>query len=102
MKVCLTKTMAKEIKKNCKDIIAAAALVEFTPEKYRLLVDYNGGLFMDYNMNTGNIKAIKISYPESFYACPRYITSKDLRRVFEASNKTYTGFFERIREEIEI
>lgn len=54
----------------------------------------------DYINNTYNV--IKITYPDNYYACDRYITTNDLLKVFRGSDKTLAGFIDNFKDYIEI
>lgn len=83
MKIRVTKVMANYINKMAKAgelHIDCAWVHEFTFNEYKICVgdpwvaeDYG-----DYNWETGGIRAIQIDYPAEYYACPKYITSKEL------------------------
>lgn len=100
MRVQATKTMAREIKKQTG---FSATLEKFSPERYEVIVDYD--LLAneeDYNWGDRLFSAIRIDYPAEFYAIPRYLSTRDLRRIFRESDKTFNGFFEAVKNAIEI
>lgn len=100
MRVQATKTMAKEIKKQTG---FSATLEKFTPERYEAIVDYD--LLAneeDFNWENRLFSAICIDYPPECYAFPRYLSTRDLRRIFKDSDKTFGGFFEAVKKAIEI
>ena len=78
-------------------------LEKFTLEQFKIFVDID--IFShenDYNPTTNKIQAIKVIYPDEFYALPRYITTNELIKAFRRSDKTTAGFIQAIRDEIEI
>lgn len=101
MKVKATQPMTKLIKERFPTF--GVRLVKFTPDEYKTFVDYD--VFRnekDYNPRTGKLQAIRIDYPADCYAMPRYVTTKDLIRVFMASDRTLSGFISSLENEIAI
>lgn len=43
-----------------------------------LMEDYG-----DYDYNSGDYKVIKVTYPEDYYATPRYLSSYDIANMFK-------------------
>ena len=66
--------------------------VSMTPENHMIDFDYNEDVF----------KTIRVEYPADYYACDRYLTTKDLNRCFSRSDKTADSFMDELFEEIEI
>ena len=102
MIVSVTKKMAEAINKRVREMGYKAVLETLTPNEFSI---YVGSVFNhdeDYDVTTGQMKAIKIIYPDSYYAYPRYLTTKELRSVYRNSNGTYEGFMEELAELVEI
>ena len=81
MKVKVTKVLARTLNKNIKEF--SIEYDEMSEAAYRAYVDSN--LFNnegDYNYNTGKFKVFRVVYPDGCYSFNRYITTKDLLRVF--------------------
>lgn len=93
MKVRVSKTMAKTLDKAISEY--KIIWVEMTPREYDI---YVGGLCGYYD----SYRAIKVIYPDSYYACPRYITTEDLAKAFKSSNGTLDSFIEQVKDMIEI
>ena len=76
---------------------------EMTPEQYEYCVDYRGVWEneIDYDYAKNKVKVLAISYPEDYYACDKYLTTKDLLKCFRNSDKTLNGFMQEIANEIE-
>lgn len=101
MKVAATKTMAKEIQKNAVPGISIS-YIELSPDRYNFTVGdafYND---IDYIESKGKMRTIRVDYSPELYALPAYLTTKELNRIFTRSDKTYTGFFAALNEEIEV
>lgn len=88
MKIASTKTMTdflnKELKKQGVNDMRFR-YIAIPQDVYRQYVnmdvweaEYNG----DFNYKTGKYRAIEVKYPDEYYACNRYLTSNDLRRIF--------------------
>lgn len=87
MIIKVSKTFAKFINETSKmrGLGACAEVVEFSESAYRWNVSMHDG-FTDYNPNTGKYKAIQITFPADFYACPIYLTTEQLTREFRRYN----------------
>lgn len=82
MKVQVTKTLCKELKKNIKSF--DIEYIELPLNQYKSTIDFD--IYdheIDYNFEKGVFKAFKIIYPYDCYALPQYITTKDLKRLFK-------------------
>lgn len=104
MNVQVSKTMTNAINEYFKQngIPYAAIYETMSRNAYALNVDmfdFNGD---DYLPQTDKMRAIKILYPVEDYALPRYITTRELVRVFRKSNKTLAGFMGNLCDEIAI
>ena len=101
MKVKATTPMSKlinEIMAGCR-----VTLEKMKPEQYKITVDYD--LFRneaDYNATTGLFQVVRIEYPADYYASPAYITTRDLVKVYRASDGTFDGFKRAIEREYTI
>ena len=104
MKVKVTKVMTSEINKYFKKngIGYTAYFVEYTPNEYSIYVGSTMCHEDDYDWTKNVMKAIKIAYPDSYYAMPRYLTSNDLYKLFRKCNKTLEGFMKELYSEVEI
>lgn len=106
MLVKATKTMAATIadyfKKNERFKNYSVTLKKMTINQYEFYVDYNAHCHdedFDYIKRLFNV--ICITYPYNYYACPRYITTADLSRIFKRCDKTLNGFLKELSEEVE-
>lgn len=104
MKLTTTKTLTNILNKNSKYKIT---LEKLTIEQFKILVDFDVWEHeIDYDFTTGKFKVIKVVYPDNFYACDNYITTKDLQRIIQtfASNeqKTLDNFIIHFNNYIEI
>lgn len=78
-------------------------LLKMGIEQYRITVDYD--IFRnetDFNSATNKMSVLQVVYPSDYYASPKYLTTRDLNRIFSRSDKTAEGFIKAVREEIEI
>lgn len=95
IKVKVTNTTAKLIKKalpQCK-----IDLVKLSENEFKWLVDYDiWRNEKDYSIEDGKFKAIRIIYPQEYYACDKYITTRDLEYAFKQSDKTLNGFIDEL------
>lgn len=106
MIVKATKKMAMEIKKALKnDENFMGYSVDFqnlSSSQFAWLVGSCWDNEQDYNINTNTFNTICITYPYNYYANNKYLTSKDLLRVFKTCNKTFDGFINDLKSYIEI
>ena len=73
-------------------------LVELSPEQFKWYVDYNEfDHESDFNWETRTFKVIRVSYPDEYYACPKYLTTKDLQFCLKHSNKTLDSFLNEVK-----
>lgn len=106
MKVKTSKVFAKELQKELQahGLSYACYQASLSPRAFRWNVDmddYNHE--QDYDYTTDTFKVIVVEYPYDYYACPRYITTKDLTRIFNnCADKTWGDFVKAFIEEIEI
>ena len=83
---------------------AHAEIVEMSDRQYGLCV---GDIFDAYDYRdytpAGNFKAIMISYPGDYYACPQYLSTKALVNEFRGRGvKTLDELKEMLRDMLEI
>lgn len=107
MKLTTTKKLAnilnKEIKNNEKTKNYKISRVEMSERTFSNWVDINifdNEIDFDYINNKYNV--IQVEYPPEYYAVNEYITTKDLTKIYKASNKTWAGFIAKFIEYIEI
>ena len=104
MYVQVSKVFADFINKTAKELSfeAHAEVVDMTFNQYRLSVgdpfdadtaDYKGDGF----------KAIMITYPAEYYACPQYLSTKTLKAEFHRRKvENFDGLKKMIRDMVEI
>ena len=107
MQVKATKKLAswlnENLKKDAKFKNYEAQLVKMTEGQYRWSVGdvWDAWDYGDYSYTDGKCSAIVIIYPLDFYACDRYITTRELLELFNKSDKTADGFLQKIKDAIE-
>ena len=73
-------------------------LVKLNPDQFRYCVDYNEfDHESDFDWETRTFKVIRIEYPWEYYACPKYLTTKDLLYCLKHSDKTFDGFMSEVK-----
>lgn len=106
MYVKVSKAMCSELKKNinparyCVDSILYR---EMSPGEYRAYVDCD--IFNhdeDYDSCKGTFKVLVVIYNDDCYAMNKYLTTRDLNRLFKDSDGTAEGFFYEVNQEIMI
>lgn len=106
MIVKASKKMASEIKKALKsDKNFTGYTVDFqnlSANQFAYLVGSCLDNERDYNINSNTFNTICITYPYNYYANKKYLTSKDLLRVFKTCDKTFNGFINDLKSYIEI
>lgn len=105
MKVLATKTMTREINKalHANGEKMRAEYVTMSRRAFSFYVDSDiWENERDYMPDTDEMRAIKILYPHEYYAMPQYLTSAELVRIFQKSDKTFDGFMDAVIESIQI
>ena len=108
MQVAATTTMARMLAKACKDkgLNYQVRYITVSPEVYKRYIDievYNAYDNGDYNWNTNKLRAIEICYDPNDYACPRYLTTQEIRNIRRHANpKSAEDLVERLVEAVEI
>ena len=101
MKIKATKTLASVLNKNIKEY--QINLVKLNDKQFSYYVDidiYNHDIDYDYTTNKFNV--IEIIYPFEYYANNRYITTKELTKIFNKSDKTLNGFIDAFKSYVEV
>lgn len=108
MQVAATTTMARMLAKACKDkgLNYQVRYITVTPEVYKRYISievYNAYDNGDYNWETNKIRAIEICYDPNDYACPRYLTTQEIRNIRRHHNpKSAEALVELLVEAVEI
>lgn len=101
MKLKATKVLAKLLNEKIKDY--EISLVKFSEREFKWNVDidsYNHEIDFDYRTNKYNV--LCIYYPQNYYACNKYVTTKELYNIYNKSDKTLDNFIQKFFEYIEI
>ena len=106
MNVAVSKVFASFINKTAKELgfKAHAEVVEMSDRQYQLSVGdiYDACDYRDYT-GAGNLKAIMVTYPDDYYACPQYLSTKTLVNEFRGRGvKTLDELKEMLRDMLEI
>lgn len=98
MQVKVSKVMEKFINQNVAHVCGCRChLVKMSVQSYEYNVDYNAiRNEIDYNPKTGNMQALLIEYDPNYYAMPKYLTTRDLTRIFRGTDKTASGFIKEL------
>lgn len=93
MYIRVSKTIAKFINKTAKELgfKAHAEVVDLSYQNYPVLTGespFDAHFYGDYNYDTAGFKAIMVTYPDEYYACPRYLTTMGLTRFFKSYGAT--------------
>ena len=108
MKIKTTQTLCKflseKLKEHEKTKNYTLTHEKVTPQFFSLYVDidYWKHEQTDYNINNNKFNVFKITYPHEYYANDQYLTTRDLNRIFDKSDKTANGFVNAFIEYIEI
>lgn len=96
----MTDLLRKNLKLECVDLIK---LCKFSESEFTQLVDYNSyNHICDYSLTTEKFSVIKIIYKSENYANPTYLTTKDLLRCFERSDKSIDSFINAVANVVAI
>jgi len=87
IKVMVSKRFAKFINDTAKELgfEVSAEVVSLSENAYKwnVTMDYDNAYENgDYDWNSGEFKAIMLTYPETYYAMPQYLTTHSLNKEF--------------------
>lgn len=88
MKIASTKTMTTLLNKIAKEMGKTDMhfrYITVSPEVYQRYIDmdiYDAEDNGDYNWETRKLRAIEVEYPDEYYACNKYLTTKDIKRIY--------------------
>lgn len=108
MNIAVTKTFARFINKTAKEMgfEAHAEVVLLPYEGYSFYTGQSvvdASFSGDYDWETRDFKTIKVTYPDSYYACPVYLTTKGLVEEFRQRGvKTVEELQEMLRDMLEV
>lgn len=78
-------------------------IITLSPESYELHIDFDlMRNTSDFDWNKRVFKAIQVLYPPERYALPRYITTRDLHRIYKSSDGTIEDFITELKKDIEV
>ena len=108
MKIRVSKRFAQFINKTAKEMgfECEAEVVSMPLRQYEFstggdlfsAMDYN-----DYDYDTDKLKAIMVTYPCEYYACPQYLTTKGLLKEWlKRSDHSLASLKEMLKELLEI
>ena len=105
MKVAATTTMAKMLAKAVKDKGYKVRYITCDAEAYKWYVGdiYEAEDQGDWLPNTNKFRAIEIQYPSEYYACPQYLTTREISNIFRTYRcKSAEDLIDRLVEAVEI
>lgn len=101
MKVKATKTMARVLSQNIKDY--KISLIKLDEGQFARYVDIDAfNHEVDFDHKNQKYNVIVVEYPLNYYATVKYITTKDLSKLFNKSDKTLNGFIQAFKNYVEI
>lgn len=106
MIVQVSKVMVKELNKQfkdrnwsfCKFDYREADLLTYRTHVNCFVMDSEN----DWIASKGKMKYIAVVYPDEYYSLPRYLTTNDILKCFRDSDRTFDGFVNEIKLEVEI
>ena len=105
MKIAATKVFADFINKTAANMgfQARAELVKLTDRAFTFSVDSWGPDWADWDPKSGLYKAIRVTYPGDFYACPVYLSTRQLCEEFRRRGvRDFDGLALMVRDMCEI
>lgn len=102
MQVRTTKVFAAELAKHLRGTGIHAAQKAYSLREYRLYVDCIGDPRPDLDPRTGLYNVILITYPGSYYALPRTITTRDLTSIYRSAPKSWDCFWAAVVDHVRI
>lgn len=106
MNIAATKTMADAINKAFKaegwrDYKASQVMLTEREYSWHVGDVYDAEDYGDYNDRENKYRVIRIIYPADYYACDKFLSSKELNYIFEKGD-TLEKYMEKVLEAIEI
>jgi hypothetical protein len=99
----VTKKMTAAINKAIRPAGMKAEYIELDARDYILQVSYEPLRHQeDYRPGRLKYAAIRITYPDTYYAMPQYLTTRDLLSCYRMSDKTLNGYLHQVQEAISI
>lgn len=96
----MTDLLRKKLNLECIEMIKLCKLSE---SEFSWLVDYDiYNHICDYSFITEKFSVIKIIYKSENYANPTYLTTKDLLRCFDRSDKSVDSFMNAVADAVVI
>ena len=107
MQVAATTTMARMLAKACKDkgLNYQVRYITTNADDYRHYIGdiWDAEYYGDFSVNTGKFRAIEICYDPNDYACPRYLTTQEIRNIRrQFSCENVEALIDRLVEAVEI
>lgn len=108
MNIKVSKVFARFINKTAKEMgfEAEAEVVTVSKNNYSFIVGddiFSAVIYGDYDYACGVVKAIIVRYPDGYYACPKYLTTKLLiEEVKRRGVKDLEGLKDMLRDLLEI
>jgi hypothetical protein len=103
MQIKVSKRMALFLQQKTRGANFSVDYVELAPKAFSFLVDGDEWRNeADYIWSVGRFKVLRISYPSSYFAGCRYLTTRDLTRIFDESDGTADGFIRSFFEAVEV
>lgn len=85
MNIRVSKVFADFINKTAANV--EASMLKMSEGEYRMNLGgfalWDAEQYGDYDWKTDKYKAIVVTYPSDYYACPRYISTKELDKEFK-------------------
>lgn len=108
MKVAVTRVFAKFINEtaNIMGFECEASVVHIPDSHYGFFTGnslFDSMFFGDYDADKRSSRVIKVVYHDDYYACPKYLTTKELQEEFVRHEvRTADGLRKMLRELLEI
>lgn len=91
MKLAVTKALAKEINPLVKDYFEINAINNMSYDTYERIVSTDfDDIDNDFNWTNNTFRVWRIEYPDNYFACNQYITTKDLSKLAKRIEKPLT------------
>ena len=101
MKVKVTKTMTAALNKHFPEW--SFSFLRLSQDAYRTEVDYSCiDNYQDWDYTRNCMNVIRLDYPATDYALPRFITTNDLLNICRHSNGTLESFMDAAYQELAI
>lgn len=105
MKLKTSKVMANLLNEKMKEkgLKYNITQMKLTEKQFSFYVDIDSYLHtQDFDYKTEKFNVIAVEYPLGYFANTKFLTTKDLTKIYNTSDKTFNGFLDSFKDYVEI